>query len=60
MTTIYTLAIDTPEGITTGVIASTDAVEIGSVVTVCGHDSNGMPIKQAGIVLEVLREETNS
>lgn len=60
MTIIYTLAIETHEGITTRVIESTDAIEVGQVVTVFGQDSDGMLFKQTGAVVEVLEEESNA
>lgn len=59
MTTIYTLAIETPDGITTGITASREPVQVGDTITVDGHDSNGMPFRQAGVVVEILATECN-
>lgn len=43
------------QGGTTGT-ALADTVEAGDVVTITGHDENGMPVTFTGIVEEVLTE----
>jgi hypothetical protein len=51
---IYTLAIETDKGITTGSMASDTPIDVGMPITVHGHDQNGVPFSALGIVVEIL------